>query len=268
MQDMAGVSRVQSLEVTMNLNNPLKQALAKGERQTGLWMTLGSVTATEMAARAGFDWVLIDMEHTSLDLGDLLQHLRAAATGSAEPVVRVPWNDAVIIKRVMDMGARSLLIPYVQTLEEARQAVAATRYPPHGVRGYSGMTRANDYARIADYATNANEATSLWLQVESPEAVALCGEIAAIEGVDGVFVGPNDLAANMGLVGKAHLPEVQDMVRTALHAIRGAGKPAGLLDFRPDNAKAWYEEGFSFIAVGGDTSLMSKAYATLLQNFQ
>ncbi|WP_375450227.1 HpcH/HpaI aldolase/citrate lyase family protein [uncultured Devosia sp.] len=252
----------------MNLNNPLKQALADGKRQTGLWLTLGSVTATEMAARAGFDWLLVDMEHSSLDFGDLLQHLRAAAAGSAEPVVRVPWNDAVIIKRVMDMGARSLLIPYVQTVQEARQAVAATRYPPHGVRGYSGMTRANDYARITDYATRSSEATSLWLQVESPEAAAVCGEIAAVDGVDGVFVGPNDLAANMGFVGKAHLPEVQEAVRTALHAIRGAGKPAGLLDYRPDNAKAWYEEGFSFIGVGGDTSLLSKAYTALLANFK
>src|SRR5262249_15207325 len=153
----------------------------------------------------GFDWVLVDLEHTAMSESDAVTHLRAARSGGgAEPLVRIPWNDAVVIKRLLDSGARSLLVPYVQNVEEARRAVAATRYPPAGIRGFSGMHRGNDYARDKSYPQTATDSIFLAVQVESPEAVANAGAIAAIDGIDCVFVGPNDLAANMGLLGQAY----------------------------------------------------------------
>jgi 4-hydroxy-2-oxoheptanedioate aldolase len=248
--------------------NALKAALKRGERQVGLWLTLGSHTATEIAAQAGFDWLLIDMEHTVSDVADVLGHLRAAVGGTAEPMVRVPWNDAVVIKRVLDIGVRSLLVPYVQNAEEARRAVAATRYPPDGIRGYSGMSRANDYARDKRYATSAADEIFLAVQVESPEAVANAGEIAAVDGVDGVFVGPNDLAANMGLVGQAGAPAVRDVVRTVIAPVHAAGKAAGMLDFNVDNARAWFDAGFGFIGVGSDTGLLANGVNNLIAAYR
>lgn len=248
--------------------NSLKAALRRGDKQIGLWLTLGSHTATEISAHAGFDWLLIDMEHTVSDVADVLGHLRAAVGGTAEPMVRVPWNDAVVIKRVLDIGARSLLVPYVQNADEARKAVAATRYPPAGIRGYSGMSRANDYARNKSYATAAAEEIFLAVQVESPEAVVNAGAIAAVDGIDGVFVGPNDLAANMGLVGRSGDAEVRDVIRTALAPIRAAGKAAGVLENNVDRAKAWFDEGFSFIGVGSDTGLLIGGLNTLVKSYR
>ena len=245
--------------------NSLKAALRRGDRQIGLWLNLGSHTATEIAARAGFDWLLIDMEHSVSDEADVLGHLRAAMGGTAEPMVRIPWNDAVLIKRVLDIGVRSILVPYVENAEEAQRAVAATRYPPAGVRGYSGMSRANDYARNKAYATTAADEIFLAVQVESPEAVRNVGAIAAVEGIDGVFVGPNDLAANMGLVGQPNAPSVRDATASVLAPIRAAGKSAGMLDFTLEGARGWFELGFGFIGIGSDTSLLANSLNALVK---
>ena len=252
----------------MDTENHFKAALRDGRKQLGLWLTLGSHSSTELASIAGFDWLLIDMEHTAIDLGDLVGHLRAAQGGSAEPVVRVPWNDTVMIKRVLDQGVRSLLIPFVQNADEARHAVAAVRYPMAGVRGFSGMSRATRYGRDKSYAATANERVCLILQVETPEAVDRAGEIAAVEGVDAVFVGPNDLAANMGLLGQASSAPVQERVTQALQAIKASGKAAGVLDYDPASARRRFEEGFGFIGIGGDTSLLSRAIDALLQQYR
>jgi 4-hydroxy-2-oxoheptanedioate aldolase len=249
----------------MPFSNTLKAALRRGEKTIGLWLTLGSFTATEIAARAGFDWLLIDMEHTVASEAEVLGHLRAAMGGTAEPMVRIPWNDAVVVKRVLDIGVRSILVPYVQNADEARRAVAATRYPPDGIRGYSGMSRANDYARDKAYATGAASEIFLAVQVESPEAVANAGAIAAVEGIDGVFVGPNDLAANMGLVGQAGHAAVRDAVATVIAPIHAAGKSAGMLDFNVDGARRWFELGFDFIGIGSDTSLLAAAVNGLVK---
>jgi 4-hydroxy-2-oxoheptanedioate aldolase len=249
--------------------NLLKAALRRGDKQLGLWLSLGSLAATELAAGAGFDWLLIDMEHTTLGEADALAHLRAARSGgAAEPLVRVPWNDPVVMKRLLDAGARSLLVPYVQSVEEARRAVAATRYPPDGVRGFSGTHRGNDYGRRKDYPQTAADDVFLAVQVESPEAIRNAGAIAAVPGIDCVFVGPNDLAANMGFLGHPYAPEVQAMIGSIVAPVRAAGKAPGLLDYKPETARAWLGRGFDFVAIGGDVSLLAAAVDRLLEAYR
>jgi len=249
----------------MSAPNALKAALRRGEKQLGLWLSLNSPLATEMAAGIGFDWLLIDMEHTVTNEGEAVSHLRAAkAGGPPEALVRVPWNDHVVIKRLLDSGARSLLVPYVQNAEEARRAVAATRYPPAGIRGFSGMHRGNDFGRRKDYPQTGAEDIFLAVQVESPEAVANAGAIAAVEGVDCVFVGPNDLAANMGMIGQVYSPEVQEMIGRVIAPVRAAGKAPGLLDFRMETAQGWLDRGFDMLAIGSDMTLLSNGMASLI----
>lgn len=249
--------------------NDLKAALRRGEKQLGLWLSLNSLLATEMASGAGFDWVLIDMEHSVISEGEAVTHLRAArAGGAAEPLIRVPWNDPVVMKRLLDSGARSLLVPYVQNADEARRAVAATRYPPAGIRGFSGMHRGNDFGRWASYPGDAAEDIFLAVQVESPEAVDNAGEIAAVEGIDCVFVGPNDLAANMGMIGQVYSPEVQAAIGRVIEPVHAAGKAAGMLDFKIETARAWLDRGFDFLAIGSDLSLLSSGMAGLLSAYR
>jgi 4-hydroxy-2-oxoheptanedioate aldolase len=253
----------------MALQNPLKAALRRGERQLGLWLTLSSPLATELAAGAGFDWLLIDMEHSVLSEAQVLDHLRAARVGgAAEPVVRIPWNEPVVVKRLLDSGIRSFLVPYVQNADEARRAVAATRYPPAGIRGFSGMHRGNAFARNKNYPQEAADEIFVAVQVESPEAVANAGAIAAVEGIDCVFVGPNDLAANMGHVGNAQLPEVKAKILSVAAPVTAAGKAAGMLDFNIEGARSWLEAGFGFVAVGSDMSLLASGIARLLEAYR
>src|SRR5215472_15617972 len=156
--------------------NRFKRALAAGTRQIGFWLNFASPTVTEVCAGAGFDWLLIDMEHSPNELPDVVQNLRACVGGNAEPVVRVPWNEPVLVKRLMDQGARSFLFPFVQSAEEARRAVAATRYPPNGIRGFAGVTRANRYARVPDYAKKAADEVCVLVQAETLTAVAVIEE--------------------------------------------------------------------------------------------
>ena len=249
----------------MPLENPLKTALGRGEKQLGLWLTLGSPLAAELAAGAGFDWVLIDMEHSVLNEAQVLDHVRAARVGGrAEPIVRIPWNEPIVFKRLLDSGVRSFLVPYVQNAEEARRAVAATRYPPDGVRGFSGMHRGNAFGRNKNYPQEAAAEIFLAVQVESPQAADNAGAIAAVDGVDCVFVGPNDLAANMGFVGRTQLPEVRDMIQSVVAPVRAAGKTPGMLDFNVENARGWLESGFGFVAVGSDLSLLASGVDRLL----
>lgn len=251
------------------LDNQLKRDIASGKRLAGYWLTTASPTVTEIAAGAGFDWLLIDMEHAPNDLPDIVEHLRAASAGGpSEPVVRMPWNDTVMVKRLLDAGARSLMFPNVQTAAEARQAVAATRYPPHGVRGFSTVSRATAFGRLKGYAERASETICVIVQVETPEAIANAAEIAAVEGVDCVFVGPNDLAANMGYLGRATETPVQAKILEALRAIQSAGKCAGLLNYNVASAQAMFAEGFRLIAVGGDSGSFARATEELAARFK
>ncbi|WP_454692466.1 HpcH/HpaI aldolase family protein [Achromobacter aloeverae] len=251
------------------LENPLRAAGPDGDKLIGYWLTTASPMVTEIAAGAGFDWLLIDMEHAPNDLGDIVGHLRAAAAGGdAEPVVRMPVNDTVMVKRLLDAGARSLMFPNIQNAEEARTAVAATRYPPAGVRGFSTVSRATRFGRVKDYASRAHEAIYTIVQVETPQAIANAAEIAAVEGVDCVFVGPNDLAANMGYLGKASAPEVQQKILEALAAIRTQGKRAGLLNYDVVSARQMFDAGFGLIAVGGDSGSIARAMEALVEKFR
>jgi 4-hydroxy-2-oxoheptanedioate aldolase len=251
-----------------SFDNPFKQALAAKRRQIGLWMTTGSAAVTELAAGAGFDWLLIDMEHSPNDLTDVVDHLRAAVGGTAEPVVRVPWNEPIMVKRLLDQGVRSLMFPYVQTAEEARRAVAATRYPPDGIRGFAGMSRATGYGKRPDYHGRAADEICVIVQVESAEAIQASGEMAAVEGVDGVFIGPNDLAANMGHLGKVDASPVQAAIKDGLARITKAGKAAGLLNFNEAGALRQFEDGFSFIAVSGDAAALARETARVVKTFK
>jgi 4-hydroxy-2-oxoheptanedioate aldolase len=244
--------------------NHFKAGLAQKRRQAGLWLTLESVNATEIAAGSGFDWLLLDMEHTGLDVSQVADHIRAARGGTAELVVRVPWNDPIIMKRLLDTGVRSFMIPFVQSAEEARAAVAATRYPPHGIRGVSGNMRANGFNRYRDYGARYHEEQCVVVQIESPTGIAAIAEIGAVEGVDGVFIGPNDLAANMGFFGQAGAPQVKAAINGALEKVRATGKAPGILNFDPEQARALFGDGFCFIAVGSDTAILARRSEELL----
>lgn len=248
--------------------NAFKQALAKHERQVGLWCGLASPTAAEILAGAGFDWIVIDGEHAPNDISTLLPQLQAMRGGTAEPVFRVPWNDMVIIKRALDVGARSLLIPFVQNAEEARRAVAAARYPPLGIRGFAGVPRANDYGRIQNYHRNAHLDTCILVQVETRAAMKEIEAIAAVEGVDGIFIGPSDLSADMGHLANLKAPAVQAAVKEAAERIRGAGKSAGYLTGTPDEAEEYFAMGFNFTAVGSDVGMLARLAETTAARFR
>jgi len=248
--------------------NRFKRALAARTPQIGLWLSLASPAATEVAAGAGFDWLLIDMEHAPNELPDIAHHLRAAEGGTAEPVVRVPWNDPVTVKRLLDIGARSLLFPFVQSAEEARRAVAATRYPPGGIRGFAGTTRANRYGRVADYAKRAAEEICVLVQCETRRAVAAIPEIAAVEGIDGIFIGPADLAADMGHLANTQHPDVQAAILDAGKAIQSSGKAAGFLSLREDETRRVLAAGFTFVAVGTDVALLARQTEALARAFK
>ena len=185
--------------------NPLKRALAQGRPQIGLWSMLSSHLTVEVVAGAGFDFLVLDMEHAPNDLPMVHGQLQAMATGTAAPVVRPPWNDAVAFKRLLDVGVQCFLVPFVQDADEARRAVTATRYPPLGIRGVAVATRANRYGRVTDYLQRANEEICIHVQLETRTALANLESIAAVEGVDGLFVGPSDLAADMGHLGESSI---------------------------------------------------------------
>jgi 4-hydroxy-2-oxoheptanedioate aldolase len=247
--------------------NAFKRALANCERQVGLWSGLASPIAAEIIAGAGFDWIVIDGEHAPNDISSLLAQLKAMRGGTAEPVFRVPWNDQVIIKRALDVGARSLLVPFVQNAEEARKAVAAARYPPLGIRGVAVATRANDYGRIKGYHANAHLDTCILVQVESRAALAQIEAIAAVDGVDGLFIGPSDLAADSGHLGDPKHPEVQAAIKDAAGRIRAAGKSAGTLTGNVDDIDALFDLGFNFTATGSDVGILARGAEHIAARF-
>lgn len=248
--------------------NRFKRALAAGTPQIGLWMSLASQAATEVAAGAGFDWLLLDMEHSPNELPDIAHHLRAAEGGTAEPVVRVPWNEPVIVKRLLDIGARTLLFPFVQSADEARRAVAATRYPPQGIRGFAGTTRANRYGRIAGYPQKAAAEICVLVQCETRKAVADIAAIAAVDGVDGIFIGPSDLAADMGHLGNTQHAEVQAAILDAGKRIRATGKAPGFLSVREDETRRVLDGGFLFVAVNTDVAILARQTEALVRTFK
>jgi 4-hydroxy-2-oxoheptanedioate aldolase len=245
--------------------NLFKRRLADRTPQLGYWLALNSLAATEIAAGGGFDWLLLDMEHGVIGFETVERHLLAARHGGdAELMVRVPGFDAVLVKRLLDCGVRSLLFPVVQTAEEARLVVNATRYPPVGIRGTAGNHRANRYSRDTGYFARAHEEICVVVQTETAKAVAAIPEFGAVEGLDGIFIGPNDLSASMGLIGQPRHPDVIKTIDGAREAILATGKAAGILDFEPQSAGRRLAQGFGFVAVGGDSNTLVKSMPPLL----
>jgi 4-hydroxy-2-oxoheptanedioate aldolase len=248
--------------------NAFKQRLSSGKPLIGLWLTLASPTATEIAAGAGFDWLLIDMEHAPNELPDVLHHLRAAEGGTAEPVVRVPWSEPVAVKRLLDIGARSLLFPFIQSADEARRAVRSTRYPPDGIRGVAGVSRATRYGRVAGYYDRAPSEICVIVQIETRKAVDAIEEIAAVPGVDALFVGPSDLSADLGFKGNWSSPEAWAKILEAGARIQKTGKPAGFLSGREEDCRKVLEAGFGFVAVGSDVGVFARSLDGLAKAYK
>ncbi len=247
--------------------NPFKEALARCQRQVGFWCSMASPISAEILAGAGFDWILIDGEHAPNDIPLLVSQLQAMRGGTAEPVFRIPWNEPVIIKRALDAGARSLLIPFVQNAEEARKAVAAARYPPLGIRGVAVAPRANDYGRVRDYHRNAHLETCILVQLETRAALKEIEAIAAVDGVDGMFIGPSDLAADFGYLANNKHPEVQAAIRDGVWRIRSSGKSAGNLSGNLDDVEPLFEMGFNFTAAGSDVGLLARGAESVAARF-
>jgi 4-hydroxy-2-oxoheptanedioate aldolase len=247
--------------------NAFKRALKAGQAQIGLWSSLSSSYSVEVIAGAGYDWILLDSEHSPNDLESLLRQLQAAAPYPTTPIVRVPWNDMVTIKRVLDIGVQSLLIPYVCSAAEAKAAVAATRYPPTGVRGVAGTTRATRFGRIKDYAKRAHEEICVLVQVETRPALDQLEAICAVDGVDGVFIGPADLHASMGYAGETANPAVLPLIEEAMRRIRKAGKAPGYLSSVEADAKRMLIAGALFCAVGADVGILARGAEALRAKF-
>ena len=248
--------------------NAFKRGLRAGEAQIGLWSSLSSNYTVEVIAGAGFDWILLDCEHSPNDLENLLTQLQAAAPYPTQAVVRVPWNDMVTIKRVLDIGAQSLLVPYVCSAAEAKSAVSYTRYPPAGVRGVAGTTRASRFGRVKEYARRAQEEICLLVQVETQQALENIEAICAVDGIDGVFIGPADLHASMGLTGEIANPKVKPLIDEAIRRIRKAGKAPGILTPSEADARHWLECGAVFVAVGADVGILARGAEALAAKFK
>ncbi len=247
--------------------NALKRALVANQPQIGLWCTLASPTVAELLGGSGFDFLVLDCEHSPNDLQSILAQLQALAGTPTAAVVRPPVNDPVVFKRLLDIGARNLLVPMVQSADEARAAVAACRYPPKGIRGVAGSTRATGFGRTPDYFARAADEQCLILQVETRHAVDQIEAIAAVDGVDGIFIGPSDLSADMGLLGQNAHPDVRAAVSDAIRRIRRAGRFAGVLTPVEDFAKACLADGAAFVAVGNDLSLLARQSEALRGRF-
>ncbi len=243
--------------------NAFKAALKAKQKQVGLWVSTASPMIAELVASAGYDWLCVDMEHSPGDVMTAMQQLQAIAPHSSA-IVRPPWNDTVMVKRLMDIGAPGLLFPMVQTVAEAEAAVAATRYPPHGVRGVAGSMRGSQWGRITDYTTRVTEETCVILQVETQSAIDIASEIGAVDGCDGVFFGPADIAADMGMLGQPLHADVWARIMPAAQRLMDQEVPVGTLVTDPATATDLLNKGFTFVAVATDTGLLTKAADSVL----
>lgn len=244
-------------------HNRFKRELANLRPQIGIWSSLCSNIVAEIIATRGFDWTLVDMEHSPNDLASVLVQLQAYAAGDTEPVVRVPWNDMVMIKRILDLGAQSLLIPMVQSAKEAKQAVAATRYPPRGVRGMSVAHRGNRYGGVSDYISSIDQEMCVLVQVETRRALERVEEIAAVDGVDGVFFGPADISADFDIAGQTGHEDVTAAIMEGISRVKAVGKPTGILTGDLRLVNHWMKEGCVFVACGSDIGLLVKGVEKL-----
>ncbi|QRM53651.1 HpcH/HpaI aldolase/citrate lyase family protein [Sinorhizobium sp. BG8] len=248
--------------------NPFKAALKEGRFQLGLWLALGSPYAAEIACGSGYDWLLIDGEHGPSDMPLMSAQIGAVAKSGSHPIVRPPMGDAWLIKQLLDQGAQTFLIPMVETVEQARALVRAVRYPPHGIRGVgAGLGRASNFGRVSDYLASANDEVCLLLQIESRAALDNLDEIAALEGVDGLFIGPSDLAADMGFLGKPGSAPVRDAIEAAFERIHSHGKARGIMTVDMDEAREYRALGADFMAIGTDVTSLVRALDGLRREF-
>lgn len=249
--------------------NHFKQRLRSGQAQIGLWLGLADAYCAELAANAGFDWLLIDGEHAPNDLRGMLAQLQAVAPYPSQAMIRPVIGNTALIKQVLDIGAQTLLVPMVETAEQARQLVKAVHYPPTGVRGVgSALARASRWNSIAGYLDHADAQMCLLVQIENKEGLANLDEIVAVDGVDGVFIGPADLSAAMGHRGNPGHPEVQAVIEDAIVRISKAGKAAGILSADEKLARRYIELGAAFVAVGVDTTVLMRGLRDLAGKFK
>ena len=250
------------------MRNPFKAALARGEKLVGLWLSMAEPYSAEVCATAGFQWLLIDGEHAPNDLRSTLAQLQAVAPYPAHPVVRTVDGDPALIKQLLDIGVQTLLVPMVDTPEQAAALAAATRYPPEGTRGVgAAVARASRWGQRRDYLDTANDDTCLLLQAETVAALANLERICAVDGVHGVFIGPADLAASMGHRGRPQHPEVQQAIEQAIRTIVASGKAAGTLTGDAALARRYLDLGASFVAVGVDITLLAQGTRRLAAEF-
>lgn len=247
--------------------NKFKRKLLASQSQIGLWCGLpGSYTA-EVVAPSGFDWLLFDTEHSPSDVLTVLPQLQAVAPYDVAPVVRPAFSDPVLIKRFLDIGVQTLLIPYVQNEQEAKAAVAAARYAPRGIRGVSALTRATRFGRVPNYPQSAEQEICLLLQIETREALDQLEAIAAVDGVDGIFIGPADLAASLGYPGQPGHPEVVSAIENAIERLKMVGRPSGILTADETFAARCISLGTLFTAVGVDVALLARGSEALASRF-
>lgn len=248
--------------------NVFKRRLNAGEMQFGLWLGLPDTSAAEICALAGFDWLVIDAEHAPFDLRSIIAHLQALAPYASSPIVRPPIGDPVLLKQLLDAGTQTFLIPMVENAAQAKSLVAAVRYPPHGVRGIgTSLARAARWNQIPDYLNLANDQICLIVQVETVEGIENLSDIAKVDGVDAVFIGPSDLAASMGYPGNAAHADVVETISAALITICDAGKAAGLLSLDPASVERHRADGATFIGVGVDTLCLASATRSIADQF-
>ena len=248
--------------------NLFKKALQEGRPQLGLWSTLANNIVADVLSDAGYDWIAIDMEHAPNEIPTVLSQLQAMNGGTATPIVRLPWNDPVVVKQVLDIGAYTLVFPMVQNFEDAKRAVAATRYPPRGIRGVALGQRGSRYGRISDYAKNVEREICIIAQIETADAMGRLEEIATVDGIDAVFFGPADLSADMGHFGKPGNQETMKVMMDGLETCKKIGIPVGILTNPEDVTIKCLKAGFSFIAIGSDTGLLARQSEALLDRIK
>ena len=247
--------------------NSFKRRLLAGERLIGCWCSLANPITTEVLGVAGFDWILLDGEHSPNDVISFIPQLMALKDSVSAPVVRPSWNNPVELKRLLDGGFYNFLIPFIESAEEAKRAVAATRYPPQGFRGVSVSQRSNKFGSVKDYFTGINDQLCVMVQIESRKGVEAVAEIAKVDGIDGIFVGPSDLAAGFGHLGNASHPEVQAAMAQIIAAAKAAGKPIGILAPVEADARRYMEQGITFVAVGSDLGVFRSGTQALRDKY-
>lgn len=248
--------------------NTFLQSIRSGEKQIGIWVSLSSAFAAEVIAPSGFDWVMIDMEHSPNDYFSVIGQLQVFASTDTVPIVRPEWNNPVVVKRLLDLGAPGLLFPMINTVEDAKRAVASTQYPPKGNRGVSASTRATKFGRIKDYVERVEQEIAVILQIESKAGLANALDIAQVEGVDGLFFGPGDIAADIGKAGQPNHPDIWALIDPVAELLIAQNMPIGTLVGDSSKAVDLFKSGYSFMACSSDTSLLAKSSDNLLASIK